>query len=88
MYSYLSERAHFPILLTAILVGIIPWCPAQSPEAMATAHRWTAAKFFRRDLANAWRRALPLKEPFRYLTAENSLLFKAAAACLSQEISF
>jgi len=45
MFSSLPKRAHCLMLLTAILLGTTPYCSAQSPEAMATAHRWTAAKF-------------------------------------------
>jgi alpha-galactosidase len=29
----------------AYLLGSHPWCSAQSPDAMATAHRWVSAKF-------------------------------------------
>ena len=45
MYSSYSKRARLPIVLAAILLGMIPWCMAQSPEVMDTARRWTAAKF-------------------------------------------
>jgi alpha-galactosidase len=45
MFSSFSRRAYYLTLLAAIFLGTIPWCSAQLPEAMATAHRWAAAKF-------------------------------------------
>lgn len=39
------KRAHCLILFAAIFAVTIPISRAQSPEAMATAHRWIAAKF-------------------------------------------
>ena len=44
LFSF-SKRAHCLTLFAAILLGTIPFCPAQSPETMATAHRWVSAKF-------------------------------------------
>jgi hypothetical protein len=38
------KRAHCLILFAAAFLRIVPWCFAQSPEAMATAHRWMATK--------------------------------------------
>ncbi len=41
----IPARAPRRIILAAILLGTVPLSFAQSPEAMATAHRWVAAKF-------------------------------------------
>ena len=45
MFTLCSKQARYLMLLTAIFLGPIPFCSAQSPEAMATAHRWVSAKF-------------------------------------------
>ena len=45
MFSSLSRQIHCPSLFAAFFLVALPGCWAQSPEALATAHRWTAAKF-------------------------------------------
>ena len=45
MFCSYSKRARLPSLLAASFLGVIPWCMAQSPNAMDTAQRWVAAKF-------------------------------------------
>ena len=45
MLSFHSIRVHCLTLVAAIFLGTIHWCSAQSPDAMATAHRWVNAKF-------------------------------------------
>ena len=44
MISPFLNRARSLILLAALFLVNMPWCQAQSPDAMATAHRWVAAK--------------------------------------------
>ena len=44
-FSPYTKRASRLILFAAVFVPVVPRCPAQSPEAMATAHRWINAKF-------------------------------------------
>ena len=44
MFTSCSRQALRLRLLTVIFFGTIPFCSAQSPEAMATAHRWVNAK--------------------------------------------
>ena len=44
MSTFFIKRA-YRLALFAVLLAAAPWCPAQSPEAMAAAHRWINAKF-------------------------------------------
>ena len=45
MFSAFSKRSHLLALVAVTFLGTVPVCSAQSPEAMATAHRWVGAKF-------------------------------------------
>ena len=45
MFPAHFKRMRCVIQVVAIVLGITAWCLAQSPESMATAHRWVAAKF-------------------------------------------
>ena len=45
MFSAFSKRSHLLALVAVTFLGTVPVCSAQSPDAMATAHRWIGAKF-------------------------------------------
>jgi len=45
MFTFCSKQTRCLTLLTAVFLGTIPFSSGQSPEAMATAHRWVSAKF-------------------------------------------